>query len=267
MVDGPQQEQSTSLGTIALGHSIAFRGNDIEMYRSNVAQVRELVARGQEIYPPAAFPTWSEPVPRSILRTSPTSELIGRLAPAEAVGVLTLLNESGALFQAFGQDSSATKLLLQTLGLPSRGWPTDAIEGITQFGEMLGSAAEVRDTIIRGEKPPTGSTNSETAKRRSWDKFHDAIEKDNMILGENTSTVIVQMIDELATDIIPKNPDMARNAEEVKARIESEKRGARLAKDLYLEARQLASHELPERVEATRPIGSTPLPPIMLEGK
>ncbi len=207
-----------------------------------MAQTESFVSTRRAIYPPAVFPSLRKTQPESSIRENPKSDFHGRLSPAEAAAVLVLLTESSALCQAFAESWDTARKIDELLGISGDLWQSDVIEGFSSFGNMLGLAAGVRESEeIIGKIKTIG----DKIKKDWWDKFHGAIEQDGKILGRATASAIERTVGEFAERDIPNNPEGARNNEEIRTRIASQKRGAQLARKLYLETFSLTSRQLP----------------------
>lgn len=232
-----------------LRHSLAFPENSGQVYWEAVEAVKRLAGRSDQIYPPTHFPSIRRSEPESAVHiVSVHDSASGRINPAEAVAIMVLLSEASALTQAFARDWETTEKLSVALTLPEGGWQSDAIEGFADFGNFFRIAARVRDRMLSGEGRPERRTLGEVTARDWWDRFHQAIELDDMVLGINTAEAITKAIGYFAERDIPHNPEGARNNREIWTRIISRKYGVELARKLYLEVLELASHELPSKI-------------------
>lgn len=237
----------SGLSPDVLEHALAFKGQSAQLFDEAVSQVRSLAQGQRRIYPPTQFPIPPDRVPESTLRLTPESDLNGRLLPAEAVAVTVLLTECSALAQAWGRNFKTSATLHGVLQLPPEGLDHDAIAGIAEFGDSLAAVAAVREWTENGEGEPAGTTMMDLVKRKLWRRYRNALGEDKLALGPTTAETIVHAISESARRDIPHNPEGARTPEDIAAKIEkieSRIHGARLAKQLYLEARTLASQVL-----------------------
>lgn len=225
----------------ALKHSLAFKGQSARLFSDAVEQVRLLSEAGRGIYPPIQFPIPPDGVAESTLRVTPDSDFNGYLLPAEAVAVSILLDECGALAQAWGRTFERSNKLHAALQLSPHGSDYDAISGFAEFGDTLAAASAVRERLENKLGEPDGTTIKDNMERKLWRRFSDSLGKDNLGLGLATSEAVISSIADLANQNIPNNPCGARTPDEIKSKIESRIHGARLAKNLYLEALGLAA--------------------------
>lgn len=258
MLDESGKDQR--LTTDILRHSIAFKGDSSRVFSEAIAEIKMLALHSNSLFPPNYFPSVRESRPETSIRITPDSYFFdGKLSQAEAATIIVLLNEASALCQSFAVDWKTSNKLHEALGLKEGDWQSDAIEGFSEFGDMLGWAAGIRERILREGKEPQLKTIGDHAIKGWWDKFAEPVRQDGMILGENTAEAIVEAVGEFAERDIPRNPEGAKNQEEIRARIRSKKHGARLAKDLYLETLSFASRELSLNVGPKVVRQSTPL--------
>jgi len=238
-----------ALSTNALDHALAFSENSAQLFSDAIEQVKILAKTADAIYPPIGFPTWRNRYPESTIRLQPDSDFDGQLTFAEAAATVILLNEVSALAQASGRSYEMSDKLHTVLQLPESGWQSDTIDGLADFGNMLGWAARIRERIISGEGMPNEKTLGNAAKRSWWDKFEKPVRQDGLKLGENTAEAIIKTIVELAKRDIPNNPEGAKTPEQMAARIASKKHGADLAAQLYLEGLKMAAKILPDTIQ------------------
>lgn len=261
MFDERNNEEKRITGRI-LKHSVAFGEHSSAVLNDAVEEVKRLSARG-DLYPPD-FPTVRYSRPKSSVQLSSSSMLRGKISPAEAAAMKFLQDESSALAQSFARDWETTRKLQEALQLPKKGWQSDTIDGIGEFGTFLGIAAGVREQISSGEGKPKGKTIGDKLKRSWFDKFAEPIQQDQMVLGKNTAKAVQEAISEFTERDIPNVPEGARTEEEIQARIASKKYGAQKAANLYLETLGLASRILPLKLE---PRKVEPVTPRRLSGK
>jgi hypothetical protein len=238
-----------ALSTNALDHALAFRENSAQLFSDAIGQVKVLARTSDAIYPPIGFPTWRNRCSESTIRLQPDSDFDGQLTFAEAAATVVLLNEVSALAQASGRTDEMSDKLHAVLQLPENGWQSDTIDGLADFGNMLGWAARIRERIISGEGAPNGKTLGDAAKRSWWNKFEKPVRQDGLKLGENTAQAIIKTIVALAERDIPNNPEGAKTPDQIAARIASKKHGAELAAQLYLESWRLAAKILPDTIQ------------------
>ena len=237
------------LSTNALDHALAFSKNSAQLFSDAIEQVKILAKTSDAIYPPTDFPRVTNRFLESTIRLQPDSDFDGQLTFAEAAAVVVLLNEVSALAQASGRNDEMSNKLHIVLQLPENGWQSDTIDGLADFGNMLGWAARIRERIISGEGVPNEKTLGDAAKRFWWDKFEKPVRQDGLKLGKNTVEAIIKTIEGLAKRDIPNDPQGAKTPDKITARIASKKHGAELAAQLYLESWRLASKILPETIQ------------------
>lgn len=238
-----------AISTNALDHALAFSENSAQLFSDAIEQVKILAKKTDAIYPPTLFPTVRNPYPESTIRLQPDSDFDGQLTLAEAAATVVLLNEVSALAQASGRTYEMSDKLHVVLQLPEDGWQSDTIDGLAEFGDMIGWAARIRERIISGEGMPNGKTIGDMAKKGWWDKFEKPVRQDGLKLGKNTAQAIIKTVGELAERDIPNNPEGAKTPEQKAARIASKKHGAKLAAQLYLESLKMASKILPDAIQ------------------
>lgn len=222
---------------------MAFKGNNLELFRSAIDEVNIITNNGGEVFPPT-FPTWRRPESGTALQREPNSTFKGHLERDEAVAVRILLDECSALYQNFGVNDSTSRKISEVLNLPDGGWQTDVMDGIAEFGMLVGIAAGVRDKIEHNEPLPKAGTWGYRIDKEWRDTFEDAIKLDNFEISRNTVEAILKSISESAERDIPSNPEGAKGKEQIQARIDSRKHGAIKAKALYLEVKELAKKHL-----------------------
>lgn len=235
--------QEAALSRDVLHHTLAFKGFSLDIFNDTVEEVKILISEGADIYPPE-FPLFGDRNRASTLKKEPLDPSDGRLAPAEAVGVRVLQQEALALLQVWGKNPESGKKLDKALGTGRGISQTDALEGILEFANLIEFATGVRERILRGEGEPSGETIADDSKLH-WDRlFRQPLEEDKLRIGVSTTT---KAVEEAPRDILKKNAFVPERANEAvtKTRIAGRVRGAELAKALYLEAVDLASHILP----------------------
>lgn len=246
----PQKSAETALTQDVLKNALAFSGSSSKLFNDAVSEVRTLVANsGDQIYPPNEYPTWRSPKEGSTLQTTHDSSFVGRLTQAEAVGVRVLQEESMALLQSFGRSDQLAWKIDEILGTGKKAWQSDAMEGIVSFNHMVGMASGVRERLLSGLGPPGRKTIGDLARLAWYESFSPGLEADGLKIGGQTAACIVAEIAKHANEEIPHNPEGARNADEIQARIAGRIRGAELAKALYLETIGLASNIFPATIE------------------
>lgn len=235
-------DEELNISLDSLDNALAFKGNSSQLFSDAVDEVKRLSSNGREIYKPD-FASLRKPESAKTLKTEPDSQFDGPLNNEEAVALKILLDESSALFQHYAIDFETSDKIQEILGLPKDGWQSDAMEGIAKFGSYAGIAAGVRDQIRRNEPPPKElKTWGDRTKKDWWERFAEPLKKDGLVIGRNTVTAVEGVVAEFAERDIPKVPEGAKTPEEIRARIESQKHGAKLAGKLYLETKELASN-------------------------
>jgi hypothetical protein len=219
----------------SLHNTLAFRGNSAQLFREAVEEVKRLSEGGREIFPPR-FATLENPKSASALRTEPYSIHDGHLNPDEAVAIKILLDESSALYQYYAINFETSHKIREILGLKQGDWQSDVMDGLAEFGIFAGLAAGVREQIERNSPPL-----EDMIKKDWWSKFEEPLRKDGLVLGKYTVEAIEKVVAGYAERDIPTDPEGAKTPQEIRARIESKKHGAKLAGMLFLEARELAS--------------------------
>jgi hypothetical protein len=220
-------------------NSRAFGENSLLPYHQAVDEVRLLLPG--RLYPPRMFPSIYHPQPESSILRERANIMHGLLTPPEAVAILFLLNECAGLMQGFAVNLETTLKLRDQLGLETDGWPSEAIEGMADFGRHLGYAAMIRELIQSGKGKPVEKDWGGLIKSKWWDTFMYDLIKDNLVLGQHTAEVAVSSID--STTEINLTPFSRDPSPEIACRIRDTKKGVRLGKDLYLEVLTFAQQE------------------------
>ena len=227
--------------TDSLQNSLAFKGNSTQLFRDAVEEVQRISLGGQMIYSPD-FASLREPESARTFKLEPTSQNKGPLNQDEAVALKVLFDENSAFNQHFAINSETSKTINTLLELPIGGMQSDAMDGIVEFGTYVGIAANVREQINRTEPLPNAKKSITNIIKRTWrEKFEEPLQQDGLVIGPNTVAAIEIVVAKYAERDITNDPEHARTPEEITARIESRKHGARLAGRLYLEAKELAS--------------------------
>jgi hypothetical protein len=228
---------------------LAFKGQSGQLMASALDQVGRLTASGSALYPPVHFSDFDHWQVESSLLTAPNSEFDGRLSPAEGVAFLILLNECGAIAPNLFSNVEKSKMIQKMFGLGRDGWISDALDGFARLGSQLSRAAGIRDRLLAGEGEPVGGKMREVVRQNHWRVFAKAIVEDSFILGEKTVEAAVGEAARLAERDIQDNPGGARTPGEIRARINSFRKGAMAGGRLYLEARKLAARLVEEKIE------------------
>lgn len=227
-----------------LEHALAFRGQTAQLMKEAIDEVRLLQGENRlnKVYPPDFFPKPGRPWETGlVLKTEPDSELEAELEFSEAVALRVVLAESEALSQAWGKSFKLSAELEDVMRLSEGQWSNEAIAGFSEFGERVGSAALVRRLIQSGGGKPSGTTMQDHLKNILYGKFSDPVLQDNLALSVCTANVIVADITQMAEENIPNISSANENVPKIiKLRVDSRKHGAKLAAELYLEARALA---------------------------
>lgn len=223
-----------------LQNSMAFRGDNIDLFTGAVNEVYGLTQNGGSVYSPE-FPSWRKPESGTRLQSEPSTSHMGALQRDEAVAVRILLDECSALYQNFGRNDSTSAKISEVLNLPKGGWQGDATDGISDFGYLVGLAAGVRDQIRENKPLPSKKTFGYIIDKGWRDLFAGPLKSDNFQISNNVASAIIKFITESAEKDIPLNPQGAKGEDQIKAKIASKIHGAIKARNLYLEAKELAN--------------------------
>ncbi len=237
------------LSKLTLIHALAYKANSGELFGEALDEVIRLTADGYDVYPPSRYPTWQNPVDASGLQRRPSFVELGRLTPAEAVGVKVLQMETIALMQYYGINSRTSLLLNDVLKIVNDGWQLDVIEGMVDFNIRIRVAAEARAIMIGDLSLPSGRTIGDKIKKSGLNMFSRVISLDQMRIGSNTAGLIENLVASGAQMSIPDNRVGAKTSEEIQARIASWQHGGKLANQLYLESVSLAARIVPDSLE------------------
>src|SRR3989344_1777119 len=269
LVQGAAPTTESTLTRDVLKHALAFKGNSIDLFNDAVSEVKSLTSDGSSVYPPYEYPSLYHPERATTLTKSPESGFVGRLAPAEAVAVRVLQEESLALMQSFARNFETSRKIDEILGTGEHTSQSDAMEGIVDFMQIISMASGVRERILTRQGEPVKKTLGDISKLRWYKLFKGAIEQDSFKIGDNTAAKAVEEVQKQANEhITPLNPGGATNDIVIRARIIGRMRGAELAKALYLETVDLAANILPATLERkTVPADtSTSIPQRLLLG-
>jgi len=169
------------------------------------------------------------------------------ITPAEAVASQILVNEGEALIDAFGQSYESQQTLRGLLDIGKNDYPTDIILGFCEFGQNLALAARGRTLVYTKERTinviparnPRAQTNFDSSNTMTLNLFSSPLHQDNMEIGPASSQAIIQFIQKIMDNIQATNPSDCMPD----IRTKNILKGAHLAKDLYLEAHELAKKQ------------------------
>jgi len=241
-------EEQGGLTDDVLRSTLVLRGQSRLFFNEAINEVNKIMATGNDIYPPSIFPHAGTRQPTTSLQLSSDSFGEGRLSPAEGVAVIILLGECNGLAQNWRKSEEITKKMAEIIGSSEIAWDFDLIDGMSEFGNMVGKAAGVRERLLNGLGRPEGSTTKDILLKLSYDTFATTLKEDALVIGEKTTAAISQQVEMLAKRDISNNPEGAKTDVEIKARINGRTRGAKLAREIYLEARTLASKSVSEQI-------------------
>lgn len=232
-----------------LAHALAFRGQTAQLMQEAMEEVGRLSAGGEDSIEPPMF--FSKPgldldnLPIKLKSISAAKSDRGLDFP-EAVAARVLLSESQALDQALGQSFELSARLIKVLKL-ERGQLSDrAISGFAEFGEGLRSVQIVRNLAKYGGGKPSGAKVEDHLNQRLFDKFAGPLKNDNWTIGENCAGAIISGVVEQAEQLagLPRLTSEEGEKEAKQMEISSRAHGAKLAADLYLEVKALATRSL-----------------------
>ena len=152
LVQGAAPTTESTLTRDVLKHALAFKGNSIDLFNDAVSEVKSLTSDGSSVYPPYEYPSLYHPERATTLTKSPESGFVGRLAPAEAVAVRVLQEESLALMQSFARNFETSRKIDEILGTGEHTSQSDAMEGIVDFMQIISMASGVRERKLSSEE-------------------------------------------------------------------------------------------------------------------
>jgi hypothetical protein len=225
-----------------LRNTCALRGQSGQFFREAKATVNGFTSKGDAIYPPF-FPSYEDNTSHTI-STIPSGD-DGQITPSEAVAAFLLYTECSALTQIWHTGERIDDNVFKLVGLPVGGTDfMETIDGMARFGNLLGSAAWVRDQIRVGESKPTGDNLGDEMKRRKWEAYEKPLEQDKMVIGKMTTQAIVNNVDKEAKKKKQFDRQFQKDKQKETPRQNSKTHGAQMARNLFLEASQLALEQL-----------------------
>lgn len=213
-----------------LRHSLAFKGTSRQVFQDALSSV---AAMSGDLYPPYFMDY------KSVLLIEPSRDVEnGRMSTAEAVGMDVLVSEYKALVS--GISRYQWRELHEALRISS---PTllsvfEMVQGVRDFGNEIALVLEVRDRLKEGRGVPEKNQTGGFWKEKAWNDYQEALREDGLSIGRWTSKAMLIAIKQKAVDRIKKDHSGSCNKTDLDSRI----RGAALARDLFLETVELASH-------------------------